>query len=319
MKTLTAGANDAGQRVDRLLSRTYKNLPPALIYKYLRLKRIKLNGGRAKPEDRLREGDVLELYVNDELLDSPPPEQAFLTLRHPPEIVYEDRNILIMDKRPGLLSQPDGGETDSLEGRMLKHLHDKGEYSPDRENAFVPSLCNRIDRGTGGLVIAAKNAEALRIMNEKIKNREVSKYYLCIVRGEPSPKEGELRHYLLKDEAKRRVLVCPKGTPGARLAVTRYQVLMSRGGESLVECRLITGRTHQIRAQLSEIGHPLLGDGKYGRNEYNRGSGHTRQALYSYRLRFDFTSESGILSYLTGREFSAPRVDFAEEFRQNRP
>ena len=190
----------------------------------------------------------------------------------------------------------------------------KGEWKPREENSFAPSLCNRIDRNTGGIVIAAKNAEALRILNGKIRDREIEKYYLCAVSGRPKPASGRLEDYLFKDAKKNRVFIKDRPEPGCRTAVTEYRLLCSRGPLSLVECRLLTGRTHQIRAQMAHAGWPLLGDGKYGRERFNRDFEEKGQALYSYRLRFEFPTAAGMLEYLRGREFKVEHVDFAERY-----
>ena len=190
----------------------------------------------------------------------------------------------------------------------------KGEWKPKEENSFAPALCNRIDRNTGGIVIAAKNAEALRILNEKIRDREIEKFYLCAVSGRPRPASGRLENYLFKDAKKNQVFIKDKPEPGCKTAVTEYRVLCSKGQLSLVECRLLTGRTHQIRAQMAHAGWPLLGDGKYGRERFNKDFGENGQALYSYRLRFEFPTDAGVLEYLRGKEFRVERVDFAEKY-----
>ena len=190
----------------------------------------------------------------------------------------------------------------------------KGEWKPKEEHAFAPALCNRIDRNTGGIVIAAKNAEALRILNDKIRDREIEKYYLCAVRGRPRPPEGRLENYLFKDAQKNQVFVKSKPEPGAKTAVTEYRLLKTQGPLSLVECRLLTGRTHQIRVQMAHAGWPLLGDGKYGSERFNRDFDEKGQALYSYRLVFSFPTEAGMLEYLRGKEFRVQKVDFAETY-----
>ena len=190
----------------------------------------------------------------------------------------------------------------------------KGEWRPKEENSFAPALCNRIDRNTGGIVIAAKNAEALRILNDKIRDREIEKYYLCAVQGRPKPPSGRLENYLFKDAGKNQVYVKNRPEPGTKTAVTEYRVLCSKGPLSLVECHLLTGRTHQIRVQMAHAGWPLLGDGKYGRERFNRDFGEKGQALYSYKLCFSFPTDAGVLEYLRGREFTVKRVDFAEKY-----
>ena len=316
MREITIGKNDAGQRLDRFVSKSLPLLPPALLQKYIRLKRIKCNGARAQRDQRLQEGDVLQLYVNDEFFDKPREDNLFLTLFKPSlDIVYEDENLMLLNKRPGLVVHADETEkVNTLINHIQAYLYQEKEWNPRWENAFAPALCNRIDRNTGGIVIAAKNAETLRILNEKIRDHEIEKSYLCVALGRPKPPEGRIEGFLLKDEAKKQVSFYHKPIPGGKSAVTLYRTLESRNGLSLVECRLLTGRTHQIRVSLAEIGCPLLGDGKYGRGDVNRKYGETRQALYSYKLRFAFPTDAGMLNYLRGKEFTVEDVPFREKY-----
>ena len=315
MKEFIISENDAGQRLDRFLAKAVPLLPASLAQKYIRLKRIKLDGKRAQRDTRLQAGNVLQLYINDEFFDKPREDNAYLTVAAPKlNIVYEDENILLVDKRPGLAVHPhDGAEYGrTLIDRIQSYLYQKREWRPREENAFTPALCNRIDRNTGGIVIAAKTAEALRVMNQKIKDRELDKRYLAIVEGTPKPREGSLKGYLFKDEKKNRVFVTDKMQPGAKTCQTNYKVLTSANGLSLVECELITGRTHQIRAQFAHAGHPLVGDGKYGKldKRFDR----TYQALYSYKLTFAFTTDAGSLENLNGKSFQVDNVDFVAEY-----
>lgn len=315
MKEFTIGTNDAGQRLDRFLAKAVPLLPASLAQKYIRLKRIKCNGARVQRDTRLNPGDVLQLYINDEFFDKPREENAYLTVASPKlNIVYEDAHILLVDKRPGLAVHPhDGAEYGrTLIDHIQAYLYQKREWRPREENAFTPALCNRIDRNTGGIVIAAKTAQALRVMNQKIKDREMDKRYLAIVEGTPKPAEGTLKGFLFKDEKQNRVFVTDKPQAGAKTCQTNYRVLKTQKGLSLVECELITGRTHQIRAQFAHAGHPLLGDGKYGK--LDKKMGRTYQALYSYKLTFCFTTDAGELNYLSGKSFQVDNVDFVAEY-----
>ena len=316
MKELRVNPNDAGQRLDRFVSKAVPLLPESLLQKYIRLKRIKVNGKGAKRDVRLQTGDLLQLYINDEFFEKPREENSYLKVGTPKlSIVYEDENILLADKKPGVLCHSAGvWDYNTLIANIQAYLAQKGEWRPREENSFAPALCNRIDRNTGGIVIAAKNAEALRILNDKIRDREIEKYYLCAVQGRPKPPEGRLENYLFKDAQKNQVYVKAKPEPGAKTAVTEYKLLRSKGPLSLVECRLLTGRTHQIRVQMAHAGWPLLGDGKYGRERFNRDYDEKGQALYSYKLRFDFPTDAGILEYLRGREFQVEKVDFVEKY-----
>ena len=316
MRELTIGKNDAGQRLDRFVAKSLPLLPSALLQKYIRLKRIKCNGIRAQRDQRLREGDVLQLYINDEFFDKPREDNLFLTLFKPSlTIVYEDENLLLLDKRPGLVVHADETEkVNTLINHIQAYLYQKREWNPKWENAFTPSLCNRIDRNTGGIVIAAKNAETLRIINEKIRDREIDKRYLCITVGTPKPPQGRVQVFLVKDEKKKEVSVRDQPVPGGKTAITTYETLDRRGELSLVEVGLETGRTHQIRATFAHMGYPLLGDGKYGRGDVNRRYGETRQALYSYKLTFDFPTDAGLLNYLKGRTFQVEHIPFREKY-----
>ena len=315
MKELTIGRNDAGQRLDRFLAKAVPLMPASLAQKYIRIKRIKLNGKRAERDSRLNEGDVLQLYINDEFFDKPSQDNAYLTVAIPKlSIVHEDEHVLLVDKRPGIAVHPhDGAEYGrTLIDHILSYLYQKKDWLPRAENAFTPALCNRIDRNTGGIVIAAKTAEALRVLNQKIKDREMDKRYFAIVEGTPKPREGSLKGYLFKDAKKNRVFVTDTPQPGAKTCQTNYKVLASGNGLSLVECQLITGRTHQIRAQFAHAGHPLLGDGKYGKldKRFDRNI----QALYSYKLTFTFTTDAEGLAYLNGKTFQVEQVDFVKEY-----
>ena len=316
MKEIIIRTNDAGQRLDRFVGKAVPLLPESLLQKYIRLKRIKLNGKGAGRDTRLTAGDALQLYINDEFFEKPREENSYLKVGTPRlTVVYEDENILLADKKPGVLCHSAGAwDYNTLIANIQAYLAQKGEWRPREENSFAPALCNRIDRNTGGLVIAAKNAEALRILNEKIRGREIEKYYLCAVRGRPKPEKGRLENYLFKDAAKNQVFVRAGPAPGARTAVTEYRVLASKGELSLVECRLLTGRTHQIRAQMAAKGWPLLGDGKYGRETFNREFDEKGQALYSYKLEFTFPTGAGSLDYLKGKIFTVESVDFAEKY-----
>ena len=316
MKEIQIRKNDAGQRLDRFVGKAVPLLPESLLQKYIRLKRIKRNGKAAKRDVRLVEGDVLQLYINDEFFEKPTEHNAWLKIATPRlDIVYEDENILLADKKPGVLCHSAGEWSwDTLISNIQAYLRQTGEWDPKAENAFTPALCNRIDRNTGGIVIAAKNAEALRILNDKIRDREIAKYYLCIALGRIEPPKGKIECFLRKDEKSNTVRVYHRPVPEGRSAVTLYKTLQTRGELSLLEVELLTGRTHQIRASFADLGHPLLGDGKYGVGSVNRKYGETQQALYSYRLRFDFPTDAGILEYLRGREFQVDEVPFQKKY-----
>ncbi len=314
MLRFTVGKNDAGMRMDKLLIKLMPTLPKSLMYKYIRQKDIKVNRKRTDISYKPVEGDIIEAYVPDEFAKKVEPKYDFLSAPDKLDIVYEDENILLVDKKQGLLVHPDKNEyRDTLIGRICHYLYKKGEYDPSKENSFVPALANRIDRNTGGIVIAAKNAAALKILCDKIKDRELDKRYLAVVHGILNKKCDLLEGYLFKDEEKNRVFLDKNKTDKNKTIKTKYRVLKEKDNLSLVEVELITGRTHQIRAHFASIGHPLLGDGKYGKLKEDKKLGFNKQALYSYRLTFDFTTDAGILNYLKGKTFEVEKVWFAQQ------
>ena len=315
MREFTIRKNDAGQRLDKFLTKALPSLPPSLLYKSLRTKKIKVNRHRAEGKQMLAEGDTVQLFLAEEFFPAEkdaPKAHALDAIKPKLSILYEDENIMLLCKRPGVCVHEDAaGNENSLILHIKAYLYQKGEYDPSASHSFAPALCNRIDRNTGGIVIAAKNAEALRVMNEAIRERDIDKFYLCAVHGTPKKKEATLSGYLLKDEKSNTVRVFDKNPPrGAKEIKTRYRVLKESASFSLLEVELLTGRTHQIRAHMAHIGHPLLGDGKYGVNKDDRAHGYKHQALWSYRLRFAFPEgDRHILSYLRGRVFSVPREE----------
>ncbi len=314
MKEFTINANDADQRLDKFVAKAVPKLPQSMMYKAIRNKRIKINGKRGEISARLKKGDTVQMYINDEFFDVAE-ENDFLSAPPVLNIVYEDENILLVDKKNGLVVHEDNENTsDTLINRIKHYLYSKGEYDPEEENSFAPALCNRLDRNTGGIVIAAKNAEALRVLNQKIKDRELEKLYLCITVGVPPKNRDRLVAYLEKNSSDNTVKVTDRKTSENKTIVTEYAVLKSNGRLALLEIKLDTGRTHQIRAHMAYIGCPLLGDGKYGINRINKEYKVKTQALYSYKLKFAFTSEAGCLEYLNGREFTVKDVWFADKF-----
>ena len=318
MHELKIKKNDAGQRLDKFITKTL-DLPMSLLYKSIRLKKIKLNRKRAEAGTILSEGDTIQCFLADSFFEKSNEKSNELFKITPSlDLVYEDENIMLLNKRPGIsVHEDEHNKNNTLIMHVLAYLAQKGEYDPEAEQSFTPALCNRIDRNTGGIVIAAKNAEALRIMNEKIKNREIDKFYLAAIHGIPKKREDTLTVYLLKDEKTNTVRVYAKNPPkNAKNIITKYKVIAKKNDTALIEVELLTGRTHQIRAHMAFIGHPLIGDGKYGINKTDRERGYKYQALYSYKLRFSFKEDGGALNYLNGKEFKIDKRDiyFTEEY-----
>ena len=311
MRELKIEKNDAGQRLDKFITKAL-DLPMSLLYKSIRLKKIKVNRKRAEAGMILTEGDTVQCFLNDSFFEKNEDSSQLLRIEPKLDIVYEDDNILLVNKRPGVsVHEDEHSKNNTLIMHILAYLAKKGEYQPEKEQSFAPALCNRIDRNTGGIVIAAKNAEALRVMNEKIKAREIDKFYLAAVHGIPEKKSDTLKGFLLKDENTNTVKVYAKNPPkNAKSIITKYTVIAKNNDSALLEVELLTGRTHQIRAHMASIGHPLIGDGKYGVNKAERTRGYKYQALYSYKLRFSFNKENEtILDYLNGKEFKIDKND----------
>lgn len=327
MRELIIGKNDAGQRLDKFITKAL-DIPMSLLYKSIRLKKIKVNRKRAEASQKLLEGDTVQCFLAEEFFEkgkktgfsesSELGTESLSRLNSELNIVYEDENILLVNKPQGIsVHEDENSKSNTLISYVQSYLYKKGEYDPEKEQSFAPALCNRIDRNTAGIVIAAKNAMALRVMNEKIKTREVEKFYLAAVHGVPEKKEDTLHGYLLKDSKTNTVKVYTKNPPrDAKEIITKYRVIAKRSDSSLVEVELLTGRTHQIRAHMASIGHALIGDGKYGHNKTDKAKGYKYQALCSYKLKFNFKTDADGLNYLNGKEFSIPKSEiyFTKEF-----
>lgn len=314
MRELVVKKNDANQRLDKFLLKKFKTMPKKMAYMYIRKKCVKVNGKKATPEVMLKENDLLTFYIKDEFFDNIQEENyEFLKAPKNLKIIYEDENIILLDKKPGVIVHQDKSyHFDCLLLRLQHYLYDKGEYNPKKENCFAPALVNRIDRNTGGIVIGAKNAESLRILNQKMKDRELHKFYLCLLINKPKKDNAILSDYLIKNEKTNKVTVLRNEKQGAKKILTKYSVLETNNNLTLCEVELLTGRTHQIRAHMSSIGCPILGDNKYGNKKLNQKYSLSKQCLYSYKLAFDFTTDSGILSYLDKKDFSTNDIWFMD-------
>ena len=315
MKSANIDKQWDGRKLVRYLQKVMPAAGMGQIRKFLRLGRIKVDGKKGNEETVLALGQTVDMYVEDSFFEAAVREDPFYAKIRPKlTILYEDAHIMLLDKRAGLICHPDEGEkVHTLLTYAQAYLYQKGEWTPG--SGFAPALCNRIDRFTAGVVILAKTPEALHEMDQKIRTHEVQKYYLCIVHGRMKHPDGTLRHYLIKKPEQKKVTVLKKSEPGSKEAVTYFQAIDERGGLTLCECLLGTGRTHQIRAQFAAIGHPLLGDNQYGSAKQNEKYGRVNgQALCAYRLIFDFEGDSGCLEGINGRTFQVRDVPFVREY-----
>ena len=313
MKKFIIQPNDAGKRLDKFVVKAASGLSTSLMYKYIRKKSIKVNGKRAEISYKLAVGDIVEMYINDEFFHEK--SNDFMDITYDPQIdiVYEDENVMLVDKKAGVVVHSDENEKrDTLINHILLYLYKKGDYDPVKETSFSPSLCNRLDKNTGGIVIVAKNAEAQRELYEIVKHRKIKKKYLAIVFGTPDKKQDTLTAYLEKNSETNTVTVRDTPSSDAKKIITGYRVIKSNGKFSLIEVDLITGRTHQIRAHMAHIGHPIVGDGKYGRLRDNKQTPFRHQALYSYSIQFELDDKDSLLYYLNGKKFDVDNVYFLD-------
>ena len=310
MKSFTAGPNENGVRLSRFVEGVTKDMPRSMMYKAFRNKRIKVNGKRAEPDTRLQTGDLIEMYINDEFfpVGKPAAKTAKPPRKQPPvTVVYEDANFAVLYKPAHLLCHSDRTGDANLVDAFAAYLEGKGEYDPHAEKRFAPALCNRLDRNTSGIVAAGKTLQGLQMLSGLFKERTLHKYYLCIVKG-VIKEEQDVRGWLLKNEKTNQVRIFKNETKDARPIHTKYRPLADNGQETLLEIELLTGRTHQIRAHLSYMGHPIFGDPKYGDAVLNKkltsGYGLHMQLLHAWHLVFP--ELSGDFEGLSGKSIYAP-------------
>ncbi len=314
MKEFTINSNDSGQRIDKFLSKAMPELPKNMMYRLFRKKDIKLNGKRCEISAILSEGDVVRVYVKDEVSAVRTHDMSFTRASDDIQIVFEDDNILVVFKPVGVDSHSNGTSTDdTLIDRVKKYLWAKGEYVPEEESSFAPALCSRLDRNTAGLVTAAKNAAALREINAAIQSGDLHKIYRCVTVSAPPEREAVATAYHRKDEDRNIVHISDTPADGYREIRTGWRTIAEKNGLYLLEVTLYTGRTHQIRAHLAHLGAPLLGDGKYGDIRANKRYGVFRQELCAYALEFSLPEDSP-LAYLNSRRITAPEPDFEKKF-----
>ena len=302
MRSITVSSKYVNKKLEFVLRSEFPNMPASAMYKAFRKKDIRVNGVRVKEDYLVNPGYKIDIYISDSIIDGKPlKNDSGMNMGF--TVVYEDNNILIVNKDQGIPVHPDNDQQyNTLIDNVKSYLELKGDYSPKNKSSFAPSLCHRLDRNTGGLVIIAKNEEALKTILDKIKYKEIKKYYQCLVQGHVEKKSETLKAFLQKDSRKSRVFVSDVKSKNSVEIITKYRVLSYEANYTKLEIELVTGRTHQIRAHMAYIGHPIVGDGKYGTNQFNKSMGMKTQALWAYKLYFDFTGSS-CLDYLKGKVF----------------
>lgn len=309
MKIIVVSKNEAGQRFDKLLAKVLNQAPKSFIYKMLRKKNITLNGKKADGSEKVVLGDEVKIFLSDDTFEKfsaevamAQPELSGFTseLGKGIPILYEDDNVLILNKPAGVLSQKAAASDISMVEHVTSYLLETKQITQNQLNTFKPGVCNRLDRNTSGIMVAGKSLAGLQTMAELFKDRSLHKYYRTIVKGRISSQQL-IQGYLIKEEATNKVTIYQQPTEGAEYIETEYKPILTSDDYTLLEVKLITGKTHQIRAHLQSIGHAIIGDGKYGSkrvNDYFRKTyGLNHQLLHAYRLEFpSLTGTCGNLS-----------------------
>lgn len=310
MKNIIVSSNEAGQRLDKLLVKYLNKAPKSFIYKMLRKKNITLNGKKAEGSEILSIEDEIKMFLSDETIEKFS-ELVVTKVKHDIDILYEDNHIIVVNKPAGLLSQKAVKEDVSLVEHVISYMLDEKKITMEELKSFKPSICNRLDRNTSGIVVVGKTLIGLQTMAKIFKDRSIHKYYQCIVKGVVKEKQL-IEGYLLKDEKTNKVVIYDKEVEGSSLIQTEYEPITHNGEYTLLSIRLITGKSHQIRAHLQSIGHPIVGDFKYGNRSVNEEFRHkfslSHQLLHSYLLEFPKMNDA--LSNLSNKKIIAPVPDY---------
>ncbi|HLS53457.1 MAG TPA: RluA family pseudouridine synthase [Tissierellaceae bacterium] len=307
MKEIIVSQNESGQRIDRFLRKYLDKAPRNFIYRMIRRKNIELNNSRTRPNAIISTGDTIQLYLADETIRKFRSRRDYDTPRVDLDIIYEDNNIILINKKSGTLSHGAGEDkTGNLVDSMIQYLIDKKDFEPDKEKTFTPSICNRLDRNTSGIIIGAKNYESLRTINQALRHSKIERFYKTIVKGQLK-EEIKAKGYLEKNREKNLVKITEDEGVGAKKILTNIRPLQVSNNYSLLEVELITGRPHQIRSHLAHLGYPIIGDRKYGDKHTNQDLlerfGLKDQWLHGYKIKFDGLERS--LDYLNGKIFKA--------------
>lgn len=305
MQELTISTNEAGQRLDKLLGKYLKEAPTSFIYKMLRKKNITLNGKKASGNEKLKNGDIVKLFLADETIEKFSGTET-VCAKGNLNVIYEDEQIILINKPVGMLSQKAKESDISAVEELIGYLVNSKQIKMSELKTFHPAFCNRLDRNTSGILAGGKTLAGLQELNTFFKERTIEKYYLTIVSGVVK-EDAYIKGYLLKDEKTNKVQIFQKEVPGSAAIETSYHPVSTNGHVTLLEVHLITGKPHQIRAHLSSVGHPIIGDYKYGKSKvndvYKQNFKLQSQLLHAYRLKMP--DSKGALSYLTGKEFFA--------------
>ena len=317
MKLITVHKQEEGQRLVKLLGAYLKEAPTSFFYKMLRKKNITLNGKKADGTEKLKSGDEIRLFLSDETYEKfagkARPKEKFPTAKL--NIVYEDSNVIFINKPAGMLSQKSVSSDVSLNEYLLGYLEKRGRWKQEESRAFRPSVCNRLDRNTSGMVICGKSMAGLQQMSALLKDRSLHKYYLCLVKGIMTESQ-HLEGYLLKNESTNQVQIFKEEAEGASHIITEYEPLYTEGEVTLLKVTLVTGKSHQIRAHLSSIGHPIIGDPKYGDRKMNaffrETHGVQNQMLHAWKL--SFPEMPAPLDNLSGKSFEAEPPKLMQQY-----